>query len=149
MSLMAIGIAQAGMSLLGGIGRRKAAKLDAYNIESQRIQNEAIVAQRQADRQDQFQIAQSANRAMLSAMGRDITRDRSVAAFLRRNKEMAARDVSRLADQGVMEDLSLSAQAATRRAEGRDALASAAVDAFSTVWRAKYMYDDIKTKRNK
>lgn len=140
---IAAAVVSAGSQVAGGIGARKSADLNAENIKTQRIMNEAAAMQRANDRHDQFKFAESANRALLSgAMGRDISgADRSVAAFLRRNRETAFSDIGRIEDQTQMESLNLDLQAASERRRGREAQISGIIGAFTTMAGAYDSYD--------
>jgi hypothetical protein len=135
----------AGAQVAGGVGANKSAKLNAENIKTQRIMNEAVAMQRANDRYDQFKFAESANRALLGgAMGRDIEADRSVAAFLRRNRETAFSDIDRIEDQKNMESLNLQLQGASELRRGREAMFSGVVGAFTTMAGALDSYDRVR-----
>jgi hypothetical protein len=146
MMFIASSAVSAGASVAGGIGASRSSKLNAYNMETQRIQNEAVAVQRANDRYREFKLAESTNRALLSAVsGRDIGgADRSVAAFLQRNRETAFTDIERMESQRAMESMNAQMQAMSERRRGRDALASGVVNAFTTVGSAMMRYDAIK-----
>ena len=146
MMFIASTVVSAGASVAGGIGAGKSAKLNAYNIRTQRIQNEAAAVQRANDRYREFKLAESANRALLSgAMGRDIGgADRSVSAFLQRNRETVFNDIDRMESQRNMESLNLMLQAFSEERRGRDAKISGVVDAFTTTGSAMMRYDSIR-----
>jgi hypothetical protein len=139
-------VVSAGASIAGGIGQKKAAELNAFNMETQRVQNDAIAAQRSNDRYEQFKFAESANRALMTgAMGRDLGgADRSVAAFLKRNRETAFQDLDRIETQRQMDALNYQMQAASERRRGRDAMVSGVVDAFTSSTSAMMRYDQIR-----
>lgn len=124
----------------------KVAQFNAANIETQRVFNQATAIQRATERHAQFKFAESANRALLSgSMGRDMGDDRSVAAFLRRNREEAFKDVSRIEDQRKMDSLNAQLEAASVAAgvqrPGPDPMPSAIVGAFTTMAGALDTYD--------
>lgn len=142
-ALMLAGSAvSAGAQVAGGIGASRSAALNAEMMKSQRIANEAAAMQRANDRYDQFKFAESANRALLAgSMGRDIGGDRSVAAFLQRNRETAFKDMERIDAQAQMDSLNSNIQAAAERRAGRDAMMSGVVGAFTTMATAYDRYD--------
>lgn len=132
--------------LVGAAGQAKAAKLNAFNMETQRVQNDAIAAQRANDRYEQFKLAESANRALMAgAMGRDLGgADRSVAAFLKRNRESAFQDMDRIETQRQMDSLNMQMQAASERRRAGDIMASGVVNAFTSVGTTLMGYHQIK-----
>lgn len=160
----------AGASVVGGIGASRTAKfnawqtefagrLESFNIETERKLSIAEATQRHNDRLELYRENLSANIASFAAAGRDIGgSDRTVAAFLERQKEVAAGDTSRsdfmgqITSQKMMAE-SLSAlyagqqRAAAIRAEGRAMALSSVVNAFSTVAGGLYNYNMIRTGR--
>jgi len=119
--------------LYGGISAKKTAELNAYNIETQRILGEAEASNRSTRRLEEYDANLSANIASFAKSGRDIGgSDRSVKAFLDKQRETAFEDVSDIAFGAQMESLSMRAQAAATRAEGKAKLTSAVVGAFTT-----------------
>lgn len=143
---LASSVVSAGASIAGGIGASRSSKLNAFNMRTQRIQNEAIAIQRANDRYGEFKLAESANRALLSGVsGRDIGgADRSVAAFLQRNRETAFTDIERMESQRAMESMNIEMQALAERRRGRDALVSGVVNAFTTMGSSMMQYDAIR-----
>lgn len=158
----------AGSSVIGGISANNTAKYNAwqaefagrlqgFNIETERKLNMAEAAQRHNDRLDLYRENLSANIATFSAAGRDIGgADRSVAAFLARQEEVAAGDTSRsdfmaqITSQKMMaESASAIAEgklrAAAITAEGRGQMLSSIVGAFSTIAGGLNQYNQIKT----
>lgn len=144
MLMLGSSLISAGGSLLGGIGAKKSAELDAYNIETQRILSEAEAKARSNQRMEEYRSNLSANIASFSAAGRDIGSDRSVKAFLDRQREIAFTDVSRSEFMSEQESARLRAQAAATRAEGRAQMASAAIGAFTTIAGGLYDYNQIR-----
>lgn len=135
----------AGGSLAAGRAGAKSAELNAFNMRTERIQNEAIAIQRANDRYREFKLVESANRALLSAGGRDISgSDRSVAAFLQRNRETAFNDIDRMESQRSMESVNMELQALSEQRRGRDIAASGIVQAFTTMGSAMMRYDAIR-----
>ena len=70
---------------------------------------------------------------MFAASGRDIGSDRSVEAFLEKQKEIAATDLSRLAEQRRMEASARSREAMALRRGGRNARRASMLKAAGTV----------------
>jgi len=105
------------------------AAFNAELIETEKIINEAAAVQASNDRFREFWFANAANQAMMGgAMGRDISgEDRSVQAFLNRNKETTGRDQERIAVQSNLESLGMDIQAASERRRSRDLMAGAEV----------------------
>ena len=151
----------------GGIGAARTAKfnawqtefsgrLDAFNIETERKLSNLEAAQRHNDRLELYRENLSANIASFAAAGRDIGgQDRSVTAFLQRQREVAAGDTSRsdlmanmasvkMMAQGLSAAASGRQRAAAMRAEGRAAAISGAVGAFTTIAGGLYQYNQIK-----
>ena len=138
--MLASSLISAGGSLLGGIGAKKSAELDAYNIETQRILSEAEAKNRSNQRMDEYRFNLSANIASFAAAGRDIGgMDRSVKAFLDRQKEVAFTDVARSEFMSEQESARMRAEA-----EGKARLASAAIGAFTTIAGGLYDYNQIR-----
>jgi hypothetical protein len=165
--LLASTALSAGSQVAGGIGASKtgkfnawqsefAGRLEGFNIETERKLNMAEAAQRHNDRLDLYRENLSANIAAFSAAGRDIGgADRSVAAFLARQEEVAAGDTARsdfmaqITSQKMMaESASAVSQgrqvAAAQRREGQAQMFSSIVGAFSTVAGGLNKYGQIK-----
>jgi len=134
----ALGLMSSVFSAMAGMGaanaQARSAELNAENIETEKIMNDAIAYQRSNDRFREYELADSANRALMGgSMGRDIGADRSVQAFLQRNRETVGRDMDRIDVQRNMEGLKLNMQAASERRRASDIRASGAVNAFTTI----------------
>lgn len=143
---------QLGGSVLSAMGQmqagraqRRAAELNAYNIETDRERSKAEARMRHNDRLELYRSNLSANIASFAASGRDIGADRSVAAFLERQKEIAASDTARSDFMGQAEAAKMTAQAAATRAEGRAAMTAARIGAFTSLANGIYRYNTIKT----
>ena len=158
----------AGSQLAGGIGAARTAKfnawqsefagrLEGFNIESERKIAMAEAAQRHNDRLDLYRENLSANIASFAASGRDIGgQDRTVAAFLQKQQDVAAGDTARSDFMAQIQSQKLKAEslsavaegrqrAAAIRAEGRAAAISSVIGAFTTVAGGLYQYQQIKT----
>jgi hypothetical protein len=128
-----------------GRAQKQASQLNAFNIETERERSKAEARMRHNDRLEQYRSNLSANIASFAASGRDIGADRSVAAFLERQKEIATSDTARSDFMGEAEAGKLAAQAAATRAEGRAAQTAATIGAFTSLANGIYQYNTIKT----
>jgi hypothetical protein len=122
----------AGSSILGGIGAKKSADLNAFNIETERKLSEAEAVQNNNDRMDLYRSNLSANIASFAAQGRDIGADRSVSAFLDKQREIAVSDTGRSDFMAMMKGMQLTGRAAATRREGKAALISGFVEGLTT-----------------
>ena len=122
----------AGASILGGIGAKKSADLNAFNIETERKLSEVEAVQNNNDRMDLYRSNLSANIASFAAQGRDVGADRSVSAFLDKQREIAVSDTGRSDFMAMMKGMQLTAQAAATRREGKAALISGFVEGLTT-----------------
>lgn len=134
----------AGGQLLAGKQAKDAAQLNAYNLETERTVSKAEALQRHNDRLEQYRANLSSNIASFAAMGRDVGSDRSVAAFLERQKQIASSDTTRSDFMGMMESMKLTSQAAAVRAEGRAQQQSAIIGAFTTLGQGLYQYSQVR-----
>ena len=75
-------------SMEAGKAKEDAARMDAFNTETEREQGEVLALQQAASRRYEYDLATSTNVAMFAASGRDIGSDRSVEAFLEKQKEI-------------------------------------------------------------
>ena len=145
MLMLASTAASAYGQLHAGKAQKNAADLNAFNIESERERSKAEARQRSNDRLEQYRSNMSANIASFAASGRDIGTDRSVGAFLQRQKEIAASDTARSDFMGQAQAAKLTAEAAATRAEGRAAMTAAKIGAFTSLASGIYRYGQIKT----
>ena len=130
--LAATAVSAAG-SVAAGIGAKKSADLNSFNIGTEKKLSQAEAAQRNNDRMELYRSNLSANIASFAAQGRDIGSDRSVSAFLERQKEIAVSDTGRSDFMSMMQSMKLDAQAAATRREGKAAMFSGFVDGFTTM----------------
>ena len=86
--------------------------------------------------------------AAFAAAGRDVGRDRSVDAFLERQKEIASSDTARSDFMGMAQASKLTAQAAATRATGYAAQRAATIGAFTTLATGIYRFNTIRTGQN-
>jgi hypothetical protein len=143
LQLIAAGIGAVGQ-IAAGQAAEESAKLDAFNIETQKELAKTESLQRHNDRLEQYRYNVKANIAAFSAMGRDVGDDRSVSAFLERQKEVATQDTRRSDLMGVFEAMKLQQQATTTRIEGRARRQSATIAAFTTMAQATADYRDTR-----
>jgi len=136
---------KAGGTILGGIGGKQEADLTAFNVETEKRQNQVAAMQQARARRDEYDLATSSNIAAFSAAGRDITTDRSVQAFLEKQKEVAAQDIGRIATQTNVEDLRSDMMAMAARRQGRNALYASLFNAAGTVGEGLYRAEQVGT----
>jgi hypothetical protein len=147
-----LAILSAGMSVVSAVGQlqagraqKRASELNAFNIETERERNKAQARSRHNDRLEQYRSNLSANIAAFAASGRDIGTDRSVGAFLERQKQIATSDTARSDFMGQAQSAKLTAQAAATRAEGSAAMTAARIGAFTSLANGIFRYDNIRT----
>jgi len=143
--LIAAGVSAAGQ-IAAGRAAEEAGKLDAFNIETQKVISQTEALQRHNDRLEQYRYNVKANIASFSAMGRDVSSDRSVTAFLDRQKEIAVEDTNRSDLMGVFEAMKLQQQATATRIEGRARRQAAMIGAFTTMAQGYADYQDSLAK---
>ena len=120
-------------SMEAGKAKEDAARMDAFNTETEREEGEVLALQQAASRRYEYDLATSTNVAMFAASGRDIGSDRSVEAFLEKQKEIAATDLSRLAQQRSMEANARTREALALRRGGRNARRASILQATATM----------------
>ena len=86
-------------TVVAGRGRQQELNAEAFNIETERKFNSAAASQAARARMDDHNSATATNLASFAALGRDIGSDRSVEAFLSKQRETALEDVSRIGKQ--------------------------------------------------
>jgi endonuclease IV len=145
LTLMMIGTAvSAGGTILGGIGAQQEAQLNAFQMQTQKKENQVTAMQQARARREEYDLATSANLAAFAAQGRDIGADRSVEAFLRRQEEIVGQDLGRIARQTRAEDLRADMMAMAEKRRGRNALYSSLFSAVGTMAEAGYQYQKVK-----
>ena len=120
-------------SLEAGKAKEDAARMDAFNTETEREQGEVLALQQAASRRYEYDVATKTNVAMFAASGRDIGSDRSVEAFLEKQKEIASKDLSRLSQQRNMEASARSREAMALRRGGKNARRASMLQATATM----------------
>ena len=140
----------AGSALLGayatvqsGKAAQSAANAEALQFEQEKRQNEIIAAQRHVDRLNQYDSARATNEAFFAFLGR-ASSDRSVKAFMDKQREVAYTDVARSDAQGYAEGVQLATQAQVTRMRGANAARSANIAALTTLSSGLYQYKTVK-----
>ena len=113
------------VSIFGQLSAGKAAQregeLNAFGIETERLLGKAQAKQMANARMEEYNQASSSNIAMFAAAGRDTGSDRSVKAFMDKQKEIVGTDLGRMQTQSQIQALRSSQQAAAERSAGRAA----------------------------
>lgn len=122
-------------ALQAGAARQDAARMDAFNTETEREQGEVLALQQAASRRYEYDLATEANVAMFYASGRDVGSDRSVEAFLAKQKEIASTDLSRIDEQRRTEASARTREAMALRRGGRNARRASLYQAAGTMVR--------------
>jgi|TARA_R110000796_G_scaffold38222_3_gene96345 hypothetical protein len=120
-------------SLQAGKAREDAARIDAFNTETERVQGQKLALQQAAERRREFDMATEANVSMFYASGRDVGSDRSIEAFLAKQKEIAATDLGRIASQSRAEASARTREAMALRRGGRNARRASMLQAAGTM----------------
>jgi len=146
---MSIFLAMSAISAAGqfaaGMGAQQEAQLNAFQMQTQKKENQVTAMQQARARREEYDLATSANLAAFAAQGRDIGADRSVEAFLRRQEEIAGQDIGRIARQTRAEDLRADMMAMAEKRRGRNALYSSLFSAVGTMAEAGYQYKKAQT----
>ena len=124
-----------------GQAQKEASELNAFQIQTDKEINKVQALQASRARREQYDLATSTNVAAFSASGRDIGSDRSVEAFLERQKEVIAQDVGRIDQQTQFENMKASMAAMAERRRGRNALSAAMFSAIGTASEGIYRYE--------
>jgi len=137
-------IASTALSVFGqiaaGKAQQEASELNAFGIETETELGKAQAMQMAQARMDEYNSASSANLASFAAAGRDIGSDRSVKAFMEKQKEVVGKDVGRMDIQSQMNLLKGRQQAAAERTAGRAARTASLFSAASTAASGIYKY---------
>lgn len=131
-------------TVMAGKAQQEEARLNAFQMQTQKKQNKTAALQQARARREEYDLATSANLAAFAAQGRDISADRSVEAFLRKQEEIADQDVLRIDQQAQLENSRLTLAAMTERRSGRNALYSSLFSAVGTMAEAGYQYQKVK-----
>jgi hypothetical protein len=134
-------------SVIGAAGQAAAgraaeeeAKLTAFNIGTEKEMNKIQAMQAAQARREEYDIATSTNIAAFAAMGRDIGSDRSVQAFLERQKEILGQDVGRIQTQTQFENLAADMRSNIERLRGANERRAANIRAAGTLFKGVSSY---------
>ena len=116
-----------------GIGAKKEAELNAFNVQTEKKLNQVQAAQQARARRDEYDLATASNIATFAAMGRDIGADRSVEAFLQKQQEIVGEDIGRIAQQTRAEDLAADMRSLAEKRRGRNAMYTSLFNAAGTI----------------
>ena len=143
LQLIAAGIGAVGQ-IAAGAAQKRAAELNAFQIKTDKVTNKAQALQMSRARRDEYDLATSTNIAAFSAAGRDIGEDRSVQAFLERQKELVGQDIGRIARQESMEGMKAELAAMAERRRGREAFTASLFSAIGTGAEGIYRYQSTR-----
>ena len=148
-----ITIAMIGSSALSVFGQisagqaaQEAAKLNAFNIKTDKEINKAQAMQQARARKEEYDLATSANIAAFYAAGRDVGSDKRVQAFLERQKDIVGSDLGRIARQQNIQGMKSEMAAMAEKRRGRNAYTSSLFSAAGTVAQGLYQYETTKVK---
>lgn len=131
------GLISSGVSAFGQMqaaqAQREAARLNAFNTETDKVRAKIQAIQNHNDRLEQWRSNTSTNKTMFYAMGRDTSSDPSVKAYLEKQKDVAAEDTDRIDYMGQAQMAKLQQQATAMRIEGRARLQAGRIGALTTV----------------
>jgi len=147
----------AGLSAVGqiaaGRAQQQASELNAFQMKTEKKLNKTQALQMSRARREEYNLATSANIAAFAAAGRDVTadigfaqqQDKSVQAFLQRQKDIIDQDTSRIDQQVQFENMKTSMAAMAERRRGRNALTASLFSAIGTVGQGIYQYETVRT----
>lgn len=149
MSLLALQVAGTALSFASTIQSGRAARNQAVFEQEQLAfkakQDEVVSLERINIRNAQFAANESVNRAtFFSGLNRDPS-DRSVKAFLAKQKDIAGRDVSTIESQTFIEASQTRLASAAAGARGRAAYYSSLLGAGSAVASGLFRYEEYRT----
>ena len=144
MFMLGSSVLSAGSQIIGGAGARRTAELNAFNMETEAELNKAQAMQMAQARMDEYEMASSSNIAAFAAAGRDVGSDRSVKAFMERQKEVIGKDLGRMDTQAQFEQVQARQQAAGERRAGRDAQTASLISAADTMTSGLYKYQSAR-----
>jgi len=127
-----------------GKAQRDASRLTAFRTETEGELNKAMAVQKANARRAEYDAATYANIAAFSVT-RDMGRDRSVEAFLRKQQEVLAEDIKRVDTQAYFEAGKYRAAAATELRRGQNAYKASLISAIGTLGSGAYQYAQVRT----
>ena len=143
MIMLATAAVSAGGQILGGIGEKKSADLNAFNIETDKKLNKVQAMQESEARRADYDLATASNIAAFAAMGRAQS-DNSVQAFLKRQKEVFGEDIGRAQMQTAIQSRKSDIAASTERRRGRNTLLASTISAAGTIGQGAMDYDRVR-----
>ena len=143
MIMLATAAVSAGGQILGGIGEKKSADLNAFNIETDKKLNKVQAMQESEARRADYDLATASNIAAFAAMGRAQS-DNSVQAFLKRQKEVFGEDIGRAQMQTAIQSRKSDIAASTERRRGRNTLLASTISAVGTIGQGAMDYDRVR-----
>ena len=138
------GVSAAG-TIMAGIGAKQQSRLDAFNIETEKTLNKTQALQLSRARRQEFDLATASNIATFAAAARDIFADKSVRAFLKRQKETFSEDVNVLANNTYRQNLKMELEKLATLKRGQNALISSIFNAGATAAEGYVGYQRIKS----
>ena len=138
--LIAAGVGAAGQ-IAAGQAQQQASQLNAFNIKTDKQLNKVQALQQARARQEEYDLATSANVAAFAAAGRDVGSDKSVQAFLERQEELVGEDIGRIARQENIQGMKSEMAAMAEKRRGRNAYVSSLFSAAGTIGQGIYQYD--------
>jgi hypothetical protein len=137
--LIAAGVGAAGQ-IAAGQAQQQASQLNAFNIKTDKKLNKVQALQQARARQEEYDLATSANVAAFAAAGRDVGSDKSVQAFLERQEELVGEDIGRIARQESIQGMKSEMAAMAEKRRGRNAYVSSLFSAAGTISQGIYKY---------
>jgi len=131
------GLISSGISAFGQMqaaqAQQQAARLNAFNTETDKVRVKIQTVQNHNDRLEQWRSNTSTNKSMFFAMGRDVSSDASVKAYLNKQKDIVGEDADRIDYMGQAQMAKLQQQATAMRIEGRAKMQAGRIGALTTI----------------
>lgn len=131
------GLISSGISAFGRMqaaqAQQEASRLNAFNTETDKVRAKIQAVQNHNDRLEQWKSNTSTNKAMFSAMGRDVSSDASVKAYLNKQRDIVGEDTDRIDYMGQAQMAKLQQQATAMRVEGRAAMQAGRIGALTSI----------------
>lgn len=132
-------------SISGGRSARNQAAFEQKQLEFQAKQDEVVSIQRINQRNEVFAANEAINRAtFFSGLNRDPS-DRSVKAFMKKQKEIAGKDVGQIEAQTFIQASQTRLASAAAGARGRSAFQASLLGAGSAVASGLFRYEEYRT----
>jgi len=132
----------AGFTILSGFGAREQAKLDEFNIGTERQMARASAMQATRYRDEQLSEALAASENFIRAVaGREFTPD--IEAFVEREREKSGEDIANIELMSFLNQLKLNSEQAKVKRKGRETLLASVVRAVGTAAEGYEAYKDV------